>query len=106
MEEIIGCSRHTVVDEVLPYLSLNHQKTLKILRYLCLWGSPEEHASLCQLSTSQQSTKELMERYAKEFDANIMPEDYVEEIQEESSEDEEIENNQKVKQPCFVPSFQ
>ena len=33
-----------------------------------------------------------MERYAKEFEANITPEDYVEEIQEESSQDEEIDN--------------
>lgn len=93
LEETIGCSRHTVVDEVLPYLSLNHQKNPENFTISMSLGlSPEEHASLCQLSTSQQSTKELMERYAKEFDANIMPEDYVEEIQEESSEDEEIDN--------------
>ncbi|MAT86262.1 MAG: hypothetical protein CMA25_04805 [Euryarchaeota archaeon] len=94
LEETIGCSRHTIVDEILPYLSLNHQKNPENFTISISLGlSPEEHASLCQLSTSQQSTKELMERYAKEFEAKIIPDVLEEETSEEGISEQEIEQN-------------
>ena len=82
------------MDEILPYLSLNHQKNPENFTISISLGlSPEEHASLCQLSTSQQSTKELMERYAKEFEAKIIPDVLEEETSEEGISEQEIEQN-------------
>ena len=63
---------------------------------LALGLSPEEHAAICGLSVSQRTTKELLEKYAKELESSRAQVDepimqskpkLQDEIEEESKED-------------------
>ena len=63
---------------------------------LALGLSPEEHAAICGLSVSHRTTKELLEKYAKELESSSAQVDepimqskpkLQDEIEEESKED-------------------
>ena len=62
-------------EELLPSLvAVQSENSEDFSISLALGLSPEEHAAICGLSMSHRTTKELLERYAKELEkATVQP---------------------------------
>jgi len=101
LAETCGCSNKAVREELLPSLvAVQSENSDDFSISLALGLSPEEHAAICGLKVSHRSTKQLMEKYAKEFEKTIQPveEITVKEIQETEiivEEEEVIDSGQK-----------
>jgi len=76
LAETCGCSKKAVREELLPSLvAVQSENSEDFSISLALGLSPEEHAAICGLSMSHRTTKELLERYAKELEkATLQPE--------------------------------
>ena len=85
--------KKAVREELLPSLvAVQSENSEDFSISLALGLSPEEHAAICGLSMSHRTTKELLERYAKELEkATQHPEVTVSEsiVKEEEVDDEE-----------------
>ena len=69
LSETCGCSKKAVREELLPSLvAVQSENSDDFSISIALGLSPEEHVAICGLATSHRSTKELMERYAKELE--------------------------------------
>ena len=101
LAETCGCSNKAVREELLPSLvAVQSENSDDFSISLALGLSPEEHAAICGLKVSHRSTKQLMEKYAKELEQTIQPveEITVKEIQETEiivEEEEVIDSGQK-----------
>lgn len=102
LSETCGCSKKAVREELLPSLvAVQSENSEDFSISIALGLSPEEHVAICGLTVSHRSTKELMERYAKELEKSnsesIVP--IVEDIQEveTDSEDETSSNPGQMK---------
>jgi hypothetical protein len=75
LSETCGCSKKAVREELLPSLvAVQSENSEDFSISLALGLSPEEHAAICGLSMSHRTTKELLERYAKELEkATVQP---------------------------------
>ena len=75
LAETCGCSKKAVREELLPSLvAVQSENSEDFSISLALGLSPEEHAAICGLSMSHRTTKELLERYAKELEkATVQP---------------------------------
>ncbi|MGB2237542.1 MAG: hypothetical protein ACPH4H_08080, partial [Candidatus Poseidoniaceae archaeon] len=97
LSETCGCSKKAVREELLPSLvAVQSENSEDFSISIALGLSPEEHVAICGLAVSHRSTKELMERYAKELEKSnseiMVP--VVEEIpQVEIDTDEEPSSN-------------
>ena len=92
LSETCGCSKKAVREELLPSLvAVQAENSDDFSISIALGLSPEEHVAICGLAISHRSTKELMERYAKELEKsgleNLPP--VVEEITDSQTENEE-----------------
>ena len=92
LSETCGCSKKAVREELLPSLvAVQAENSDDFSISIALGLSPEEHVAICGLATSHRSTKELMERYAKELEKsgleNLSP--VVEENPDAQTENEE-----------------
>ena len=70
LSETCGCSVKAVREELLPALiavQSKHSHDFSIS--IALGLSPEEHAAICGLKITHRSTKELLEKYAKELES-------------------------------------
>lgn len=102
LSETCGCSKKAVREELLPSLvAVQSENSGDFSISIALGLSPEEHVAICGLTVSHRSTKELMERYAKELEKSnlesIVP--IVEDITEveTDSEDETSSNPGQMK---------
>ena len=102
LSETCGCSKKAVREELLPSLvAVQSENSEDFSISIALGLSPEEHVAICGLTVSHRSTKELMERYAKELEKSnsesIIP--IVEDIHEveTDSEDETSSNPGQMK---------
>ena len=102
LSETCGCSKKAVREELLPSLvAVQSENSEDFSISIALGLSPEEHVAICGLTVSHRSTKELMERYAKELEKSnsesIVP--IVEDIHEveTDSEDETSSNPGQMK---------
>lgn len=102
LSETCGCSKKAVREELLPSLvAVQSENSGDFSISIALGLSPEEHVAICGLTVSHRSTKELMERYAKELEKSnlesIVP--IVEDITEveTDSEDETPSNPGQMK---------
>ena len=102
LSETCGCSKKAVREELLPSLvAVQSENSEDFSISIALGLSPEEHVAICGLKVSHRSTKELMERYAKELEKSnsesILP--IVEDIHEgeTDSEDETSSNPGQMK---------
>ena len=102
LSETCGCSKKAVREELLPSLvAVQSENSEDFSISIALGLSPEEHVAICGLTVSHRSTKELMERYAKELEKSnlesIVP--IVEDITEveTDSEDETSSNPGQMK---------
>ena len=102
LSETCGCSKKAVREELLPSLvAVQSENSEDFSISIALGLSPEEHVAICGLKVSHRSTKELMERYAKELEKSnsesIIP--IVEDIHEgeTDSEDETSSNPGQMK---------
>ena len=102
LSETCGCSKKAVREELLPSLvAVQSENSEDFSISIALGLSPEEHVAICGLTVSHRSTKELMERYAKELEKSnsesIIP--TVEDIHEveTDSEDETSSNPGQMK---------
>ncbi|MGB0602711.1 MAG: hypothetical protein ACPGNS_03820, partial [Candidatus Poseidoniaceae archaeon] len=69
LSETCGCSKKAVREELLPSLvAVQSDNSEDFAISIALGLSPEEHVAICGLTVSHRSTKELMERYAKELE--------------------------------------
>ena len=69
LSETCGCSKKAVREELLPSLvAVQSENSEDFSISIALGLSPEEHVAICGLTVSHRSTKELMERYAKELE--------------------------------------
>ena len=69
LSETCGCSKSAVREELLPSLvAVQSENSDDFSISIALGLSPEEHVAICGLAASHRSTKELMERYAKELE--------------------------------------
>ena len=69
LSETCGCSKKAVREELLPSLvAVQSENSDDFSISIALGLSPEEHVAICGLPISHRSTKELMERYAKELE--------------------------------------
>ena len=69
LSETCGCSKKAVREELLPSLvAVQSENSEDFSISIALGLSPEEHVAICGLKVSHRSTKELMERYAKELE--------------------------------------
>ena len=69
LSETCGCSKKAVREELLPSLvAVQSENSEDFSISVALGLSPEEHVAICGLTVSHRSTKELMERYAKELE--------------------------------------
>ena len=92
LSETCGCSKKAVREELLPSLvAVQAENSDDFSISIALGLSPEEHVAICGLAISHRSTKELMERYAKELEKsgleNLSP--VVEENTDAQTENEE-----------------
>ncbi|MBG45242.1 MAG: hypothetical protein CMB76_01830 [Euryarchaeota archaeon] len=97
LAETCGCSKRAVREELLPSLvAVQSENSEDFSISLALGLSPEEHAAICGLSVSHRTTKELLEKYAKQLESSSVPVDepiiqstpkLQDEIEEESKED-------------------
>ena len=92
LSETCGCSKKAVREELLPSLvAVQAENSDDFSISIALGLSPEEHVAICGLAISHRSTKELMERYAKELEKsgleNLSP--VVEENADSQTENEE-----------------
>ena len=88
LAETCGCSKKAVREELLPSLvAVQSENSEDFSISLALGLSPEEHAAICGLSLSHRTTKQLLERYAKQLESSSAHEE--EKIAETSSQDEE-----------------
>ena len=88
LAETCGCSKKAVREELLPSLvAVQSENSDDFSISLALGLSPEEHAAICGLTLSHRTTKQLLERYAKELE-NFSAH-YEEKIVESSSPNEE-----------------
>ena len=63
--------KKAVREELLPSLvAIQSENSEDFTISISLGLSPEEHAAICGLSLSHRSTKELLDRYAKELESN------------------------------------
>jgi replication factor C large subunit len=98
LSETCGCSKKAVREELLPSLvAVQSENSEDFSISVALGLSPEEHVAICGLTVSHRSTKELMERYAKELEKSnsesIVP--IVEDINEvETDSEDETSSNQ------------
>ena len=102
LSDTCGCSKKAVREELLPSLvAVQSENSEDFSISIALGLSPEEHVAICGLTVSHRSTKELMERYAKELEKSnlesIVP--IVEDIHdvETDSEDETSSNPGQMK---------
>ena len=71
LAETCGCSKRAVREELLPSLvAVQSENSEDFSISLALGLSPEEHAAICGLSVSHRTTKELLEKYAKELESS------------------------------------
>ena len=71
LSETCGCSKKAVREELLPSLvAIQSENSEDFTISISLGLSPEEHAAICGLSLSHRSTKELLDRYAKELESS------------------------------------
>ena len=69
LSETCGCSKRAVREELLPSLvAVQSENSEDFSISIALGLSPEEHVAICGLTASHRSTKELMERYARELE--------------------------------------
>ncbi len=69
LSETCGCSKKAVREELLPSLvAIQSENPEDFAISFSLDLSPEEHAAICGLSLTHRSTKELLEKYANEFE--------------------------------------
>ena len=92
LSETCGCSKRAVREELLPSLvAVQSENSEDFSISIALGLSPEEHVAICGLTASHRSTKELMERYARELEKSnsktMLP--IVEETHGGESENEE-----------------
>ena len=74
LAETCGCSKKAVREELLPSLvAVQSENSEDFSISLALGLSPEEHAAICGLKMSHRTTKQLMERYSKELEKQILP---------------------------------
>ena len=102
LSETCGCSKKAVREELLPSLvAVQSENSEDFSISIALGLSPEEHVAICGLTVSHRSTKELMERYAKELEKSNLETtvSVVEEISEveTDSEDETSSNPGQMK---------
>ncbi len=73
LSETCGCSKKAVREELLPSLvAIQSENSEDFTISISLGLSPEEHAAICGLSMSHRSTKDLLERYAKELESSTV----------------------------------
>ena len=102
LSETCGCSKKAVREELLPSLvAVQSENSEDFSISIALGLSPEEHVAICGLTVSHRSTKELMERYAKELEKSNSESiiTIVEDIHEveTDSEDETSSNSGQMK---------
>ena len=92
LSETCGCSKKAVREELLPSLvAVQSENSEDFSISIALGLSPEEHVAICGLTVSHRSTKELMERYAKELEKSNLETNVsvVEEISEVETDNED-----------------
>jgi hypothetical protein len=73
LADTCGCSNKAVREELLPSLvAVQSEDSEDFSISLALGLSPEEHAAMCGLKVSLNTTKKLMEKYAKELEKSII----------------------------------
>jgi len=102
LSDTCGCSKKAVREELLPSLvAVQSENSEDFSISIALGLSPEEHVAICGLTVSHRSTKELMERYAKELEKSNLESTVpiVEDIHdvETDSEDETSSNPGQMK---------
>ena len=101
LSETCGCSKKAVREELLPSLvAIQSENSEDFTISISLGLSPEEHAAICGLSLSHRSTKELLDRYAKELEssnANISDLIMTQDTNEEQSVDEPKDDSGQMK---------
>ena len=101
LSETCGCSKKAVREELLPSLvAIQSENSEDFTISISLGLSPEEHAAICGLSLSHRSTKELLDRYAKELEstnANISDLIVTQDTNEEQSVDEPKDDSGQMK---------
>ena len=101
LSETCGCSKKAVREELLPSLvAIQSENSEDFTISISLGLSPEEHAAICGLSLSHRSTKELLDRYAKELEstnANISDLIVIQDTNEEQSVDEPKDDSGQMK---------
>ena len=101
LSETCGCSKKAVREELLPSLvAIQSENSEDFTISISLGLSPEEHAAICGLSLSHRSTKELLDRYAKELEsnnANISELFVTQDTNEEQSVDEPKDDSGQMK---------
>ena len=101
LSETCGCSKKAVREELLPSLvAIQSENSEDFTISISLGLSPEEHAAICGLSLSHRSTKELLDRYAKELEssnANSSELMVTQDTNEEQSVDEPKEDSGQMK---------
>ena len=92
LAETCGCSKKAVREELLPSLvAVQSENSGDFSISLALGLSPEEHAAICGLTMSHRSTKDLLEKYAKEFEnLNSIDEDKEVPMELEEPQEENI----------------
>lgn len=101
LSETCGCSKKAVREELLPSLvAIQSENSEDFTISISLGLSPEEHAAICGLSLSHRSTKELLDRYAKELEstnANISDLILIQDTNDEQSVDEPKDDSGQMK---------
>ena len=73
LADTCGCSNKAVREELLPSLvAVQSEDSEDFSISLALGLSPEEHAAMCGLKASLNTTKKLMEKYAKELGKSMV----------------------------------
>ena len=95
LSETCGCSKKAVREELLPSLvAIQSENPEDFTISFSLDLSPEEHAAICGLSLTHRSTKELLEKYANEFEnqkSNVTENTIIEPYHNEDNDLEESE---------------
>ena len=101
LSETCGCSKKAVREELLPSLvAIQSENSEDFSVSISLGLSPEEHAAICGLSMSHRSTKDLLERYAKELESSTVSTVEViekQDVKEEQNTDEPKDDTGQMK---------
>ena len=101
LSETCGCSKKAVREELLPSLvAIQSENSEDFSISISLGLSPEEHAAICGLSMSHRSTKDLLERYAKELESSTVSSVEViekQDVREEQNTDEPKDDTGQMK---------